>query len=132
MSTKFKVANVRLSFPSLFQHAVFGDSPTGKYEATFIRDKTKHADVIEKIKTEISRLMKEELKGKIPPDKICLKDGDESEREGYQGCYSIKASTKKRPFKWISACNRRSTGACYSTNDHCLAYARTHKSLLNS
>lgn len=98
MSTKFKVANVRLSFPSLFQHAVFGESSTGKYEATFILDKARHLDVIEKIKTEIARLMKEELKGKIPPDKICLKDGDESEREGYQGAYSIKASTKKRPL----------------------------------
>ena len=97
MSTKFKVANVRLSFPSLFQHAVFGENSTGKYEATFILNKNEHADVIEKIKAEIGKLMKD-LKTKIPSDKICLKDGDESDKEGYQGCYTIKASTKKRPL----------------------------------
>lgn len=95
---KIKIAVARLSFPSLFHTAKFGDEDTGKYEATFILDKTKHADTIEKIKAEVSKLMKEELKAKIPSDKICLKDGDDSGRTEYEGAYTIKASTKKRPL----------------------------------
>ena len=35
--------NVRLSFPSLWQHESFGGESTGKYAATFILDKTAHA-----------------------------------------------------------------------------------------
>jgi len=95
---KVKVANVRLSFPSLFHHATFGGESTGKFEATFILDKKDHAQVIDQIKAEISRMMRDELKTKVPSDKICLKDGDESDKDGYQGCYTIKASTKKRPL----------------------------------
>lgn len=95
---KIKIAVARLSFPSLFHTAKFGDEDTGKYEATFILDKAKHADTIEKIKAEVSKLMKDELKTKIPSDKICLKDGDDSARTEYEGAYTIKASTKKRPL----------------------------------
>lgn len=95
---KIKVKNVRLSFPSLFQQATFGGESTGKYEATFILDKVDHADVIEKINAECQRLMKEELKSKIPSEKVCLKDGDDLGRDELADKYSIKASTKKRPL----------------------------------
>lgn len=95
---KIKIKNVRLSFPSLFRTEKFGEEDTGKYAATFILDKSEHADLIEKIKAAIAKLMKEELKSKIPADKICLKDGDESARPEYEGAYTIKASTKKRPL----------------------------------
>lgn len=96
---KIKMQNVRLSFPSLFQTATFGGEDTGKYEATFILDKAEHAKVIGQIKTAMAQLAKERLKGKLPPaDKLCLKDGDELEREEFQGKFTIKASTKKRPL----------------------------------
>lgn len=95
---KIKIPASRLSFPSLFRTAKFGDDDTGKYEATFMLNKVDHADLIEKIKGEINRLMKDELKAKIGSDKICLKDGDETSRDEYQGHYTIKASTKKRPL----------------------------------
>lgn len=94
---KHKIAKTRLSFPSLFQTANFGEQDTGKYEATFVLDKKRHADAIEDIKTQINTLMKDELKGKIAADKICLKDGDESGRPEFEGSYTLKASTKKRP-----------------------------------
>lgn len=95
---KIKIASARLSFPSLFQTSSFGGDDTGKYEATFMLDKVEHAELIEKIKGEINALMRTELKSKIGADKICLKDGDETGREEYAGCYTIKASTKKRPL----------------------------------
>lgn len=96
---KIKMQNVRLSFPSLFQTATFGGEDTGKYEATFILDKTEHAKVIEQVKAAMAQLAKERLKGKLPPaDKLCFKDGDDLDREEFQGKMTIKASTKKRPL----------------------------------
>jgi hypothetical protein len=96
--SKIKLQNVRLSFPSLFQQAVFSGESTGKYEATFILDKKEHAEEIANIQKQIDVLMRETFKGKIPADKICLKDGDEVDRPEYAGKMTIKASTKKRPL----------------------------------
>lgn len=95
---KIKLQNVRLSFPSLFQHAAFGGDTTGKYEATFVLDKKEHATVIAQIEAEILRLQKEEIKAKVSSDKLCLKDGDESGRDEFAGKMTIKTSTKKRPL----------------------------------
>lgn len=95
--SKINIKNVRLSFPSLFQQAVFGGESTGKYEATFILDKEYHAETIEKLNAEIANLVKS-LKSKLPAEKICLKDGDEGERPEFEGKMTIKASTKRRPL----------------------------------
>lgn len=95
---KIKMQGVRLSFPNLFNTAKFGGEDTGKYEGTFILDKKIHKDVIADIIKAIEVLSKEELKSKIPADKLCLKDGDESARAENHGMYTLKASTKKRPL----------------------------------
>jgi hypothetical protein len=96
---RINIPNARLSFPNLFKTAVFGGEDTEKYDSTFILDKTDHKAVIQEIQDGIKTLVKEHLKGKMPDDdKICLKDGDETERPEQQGCYVIKASTKRRPF----------------------------------
>lgn len=98
MSKKFQLKNVRLSFPSVFERATFEGTPT-KYEATFLLDKKQHAETIEQIRTAIEQAIKTELKGaKVPADKRCLKDGDEVDYDGYQGCMSFKAANKKRPL----------------------------------
>lgn len=91
------IRNARLSFPSLFETAKFNGEDTGKYEATLLLDKEKNKKDIKKLQNEIDTLIAEQLKTKIPAEKICLKDGDESEREEYTGYYYIKAATKKRP-----------------------------------
>lgn len=96
--SKIKLANVRLSFPSLFKMASFGGESTGKFEATFVLDKEEHAEAIGQLKKHIETLMKTDLKGKIAADKICLKDGDDLGRPEFEGKYTIKASTKKRPL----------------------------------
>jgi hypothetical protein len=95
--SKIKAKNVRLSFPSLFRTAQFGDEDTGKYEATFVFDKVEHAEIIKSIQAQINKLMKEELKTKLGDDKLCLKDGDEIGRPEFEGKMTLKASTKKRP-----------------------------------
>lgn len=96
--SKIKMQTVRLSFPSLFNTSKFGGDDTGKYEATFILDKKQHAGAIAEIKGAIDLMMKNDLKAKLPSDKLCLKDGDEMGRGEYEGTYTLKASTKKRPL----------------------------------
>ena len=95
---KMMLKNVRLSFPSLFNRAVFnGDE--GKFEATFLLSKEDHAEIISKIEKEIEAGIKENLKGaKVPADKRCLKDGDNQDYDGYAGTMSLKASANKRPL----------------------------------
>ena len=96
--SKIQLKAVRLSFPSLFQMGSFGGDSTGKYEATFVLDKKEHAEVIKQIQAAADTMMKEAFKGKIPSDKVCLKDGDELGRPEFEGKMTIKASTKKRPL----------------------------------
>ena len=95
---KLKLQNVRLSFPSLFRKAVFNGEET-KYEATLLINKETHADLIKQIGDAIKEKIKVDLKGaKLPADKICMKDGDNIEYDGYAGHWSIKASNNKRPL----------------------------------
>ena len=96
--SKIKLHNVRLSFPSLFRKAVFGGDET-KYEATFLLDKATQADAIKLIEAGIKAINAEKHKGKaLAADKVCLKDGDTIEYDGFAGNMSIKASNSKRPM----------------------------------
>ena len=97
--SRIKIQNVRLSFPNLFSTASFGGEDTGKYDATFILDKDDNKKAIKEIQVAIKKMIKESFKGKNPgEDRLCLKDGDDTERDELQGAYSLKASTKKRPL----------------------------------
>ncbi|MBE0435910.1 MAG: DUF2815 family protein, partial [Methylomicrobium sp.] len=72
---------------------------TGKYTATFILDKKEHASQIDEIKNAIRDLIKTDLKGaRLAPDKICLKNGEDSGRDELANAYTIKATTKRRPL----------------------------------
>jgi len=95
---KIALKNVRLSFPSLFQKAQF-NGIDGKYEATFLLHKKDHAKEIAEIEAGIKAMIAKDLKGaKIGSDKLCLRDGDDVEYQGYSDHMSFKASTKKRPL----------------------------------
>jgi hypothetical protein len=94
---KIKLNNVRLAFPSLFEKAVFEGKPT-KYEGTFLISKADQADLVKEIRKAIADMITSDLKGaKIPDHKLCLRDGDETEYDGFQGCFSLKAGNNKRP-----------------------------------
>ena len=94
--SKIKLKNVRLSFPSLFRKASFQGTET-KYEGTFLLDKTENRATIDEISKAIAEMLKEN-KAKLGPDKICLKDGDDVEYDGYAGKMTLKASNNKRPL----------------------------------
>lgn len=87
--------NVRLSFPSLFKRASF-DGKEGKFEGTLLLPKsdTKTYELINKAIDEALA----EAKIKVPADKRFLKDGDDSDYDGYAGNWSIKAANNNRPL----------------------------------
>jgi hypothetical protein len=94
MSKSVKIPNARLSFPSLFHKAEFNGN-VGKYEATFLFPKsdTKTYNAI----MDGIEACKKENKLKVGADKICIKDGDDVEYDGYEGMWAVKASNSKRP-----------------------------------
>jgi len=92
---KFKLENVRLSFPSIFKRSEF-NGQEGKFEATFLISKESQAKVIKEIEAKIALIQKDN-KVKVSPDKICLKDGDFVDYDGYEGHMSIKAGSNRRP-----------------------------------
>lgn len=94
---KIVIKNARLSFPSLFQPEVYGGKSTGKFAATLILDKEEHKATIAAIKKAATDMMMAEFKAKIPSNKVCLKDGDESGRPEYAGAFTLKAASEKRP-----------------------------------
>jgi hypothetical protein len=95
---KIKLKNVRLSFPSLFQKTTFEGTET-KYEATFLLDNELHADSIAEVKGQMKAGIKEKFKGaKVGAEKLCLKDGADSNYDGYENSWSLKAADHKRPL----------------------------------
>lgn len=95
---KIKLNNVRLSFPSVFKKATFNGEET-KFEATLLINKETQADLVQKVKSAVAEKIKNDLKGaKISADRICFKDGDDIDYDGYADHYSIKAANNKRPL----------------------------------
>jgi hypothetical protein len=93
--SKIKLVNVRLSFPSLFNRSTF-EGKEGKFEATFLLNKETDAATIKKLDDAIKAAIKE-AKIKVGADRLCLKDGDDSEYDGYENHMSFKAASSKRP-----------------------------------
>lgn len=90
--SKITLKNVRLSFPSLFQKSSF-NGVEGKYEATLLIPKDSEMATV--VKNQIETMLKDN-KAKLSSDKICLKDGDQVEYDGYAGNYTLKAGSNKR------------------------------------
>lgn len=95
--TRVRTSLARLSFPHLFEK----DSMSDKYGCTLLIPKTDEAGV-KAIKTaiknaeEVGRAKK--WGGKAPKGlRLPLKDGDDSDYEGYAGCYAISVTTNRLP-----------------------------------
>lgn len=97
------IQNATISFPKVFEaESIKGGKP--RFSASFLLDKETDAKQIEKIEKTIAKLIKEKLKGKngkaltkLPADKVCLRDGDEKEYDGYEGKMFINAANLNRP-----------------------------------
>ena len=94
--SKLMLKNVRLSFPSLFEHATYQGQSLEKYEATFLIPKD--SDDAKAVQAAIKEVGSEVLGKEWSKAKLCLMDGDDKEYDGYEGVWAVKASTKKRPI----------------------------------
>lgn len=97
---RIRLNNVVISFPALFKKAQYKGKET-KYEGTFILDKKEHAKEIAIIQKEIDRILVEEFKttrAKFKDEKICLKDGDDSDNPHFVGKFTIKATNDDKPL----------------------------------
>jgi hypothetical protein len=74
---RIQLKNVRLSYPHLFTPKAGPDGGTPKFSATFLLDKKKDAAQIKEIQAALAKVHADSAiaKVKIPPDKLCLKDG---------------------------------------------------------
>lgn len=91
------LTNVRGSFLDIFRAKSVNDGEP-RFSANFLLDKEKDAAQIKKIGAEIRKIEAAKNKGKaLPSDKVCLRDGDEKEYDGYAGQMFLSAANKKRP-----------------------------------
>ena len=97
----------RASFLALFEAKAFGDDPNAKKEfsGSFLVQKSDTAQ-LGKVKDAIMQVAKARWGEKAPQvlstlyrdDRLCLKDGDKKDYEGYAGNMYIRASNKVRPL----------------------------------
>lgn len=91
------LTNVRLTFADIFKAKAVNDGEP-RFSANFLLDKKKDTAQIKKIGDEVRRLEASTFKGKkLPADKVCLRDGDEKEYDGYAGMLFLSAANKRRP-----------------------------------
>lgn len=93
-----KLPNVRLSFPSVFAPTKFDENSTPKYSATFRLDKERDGKTIKEVQKAITAILTEHKVKSLSPERIALKDGDDTGHEEDVGFYIIKASNNKRPI----------------------------------
>lgn len=102
-TTKIKLENVRLSYPSLFTPTAMknadGTSGKSQFQATFILDKKKHAALIKQIEAEIQRVALDKFGKKVTLKHTALRDGaDKEDKEGYgDEVMFITAKSESRP-----------------------------------
>ena len=87
----FMLKNVRVNFPNLFKKSKFD-----KYGATLMLEPD--SEQYKTVKHEIDRVTKESFKGKkLPADKVCLKDGDDTGKDVYAGLYVLNTNSNTPP-----------------------------------
>jgi hypothetical protein len=76
------------------------DGGTPKFSAAFLLNKKSDAAQIKSIEEAINSLLKTKNKGgKLPPNKVCLRDGSEKDFDGYgDEVMYVSASNARRPL----------------------------------
>lgn len=95
--SKFKLSNVRLSFPAIFQKAIFDGNET-KYEATLLIDKEKQAKLVDQVQSKIDAFIKEQFPTGAPKalKTTCFQDGDTKDYDGYANHMAFKGTSNSR------------------------------------
>lgn len=92
---RFKLSGVVLAYPTLIKPKQILDNPQPKYSVSILLDKKKHKDEIEALKEHIKKACVERKLGKLPSDKVCLRDGEDLGSEAYEPYYRLTASANE-------------------------------------
>ena len=68
---------------------------TLKYKCTSLLDKVEHKEEIKKLQELLLERQKEVFKSRLPADRLCLRDGDLSGKEEYEGKWLLVASERE-------------------------------------
>lgn len=91
------VKNARLSYPHLFTKWGMNDGDKKKFSAKFHLDKKTHAADIKALGGHLAAMMTEAFKGRIPNDKLFLRDGEQIGKEDVKDQFVMAASEDKAP-----------------------------------
>lgn len=97
----FMLKGVRLSYAHL-DKPYAGESTDGgqsdpKYGVVCIMHKKTHAEIKEALVAAFGQLKAENKNAKVAKDKLCLRDGDDQDKEEYEGAWTLSAREVKRP-----------------------------------
>jgi hypothetical protein len=91
------VKNVRLSYEHIFDAWAKEEGKPKKFSATGLLDKDTHSAEIAKLQEILTARQKEVFKKRLPADKLCLRDGDLTGKDGYENQMYLATSEKIRP-----------------------------------
>lgn len=92
-----KILNVRASYPHLDKPYAGDDGGEPKFSIVGLADKATHQEVKEACIEVIEELKKANKNAKVSKDKLFIKNGDDSDKEEYEGMWTISARETKRP-----------------------------------
>lgn len=92
------IRNCRLSYPHLFKAwSKNPDKDKAKFSGRFLLDKKTHAAEIKSLQQHLAKLMQEHFKGRIPLDKLFLRDGAGTAKPEQEDSWFIAASEDRKP-----------------------------------
>lgn len=104
LNVEVKLSDVRLSHPHIFETTTYKKDKNARprFSSSFILDKKKHAKQIEQIEDAIEDVKKAKWSRgapRIKEDNLCLFNGDDTDKDEYQGAMVLKAASpeSRRP-----------------------------------
>ena len=92
-----KLKMCRLSYPHLFAPWAQNEGEDKKYSGRFLIARSTHAAEIKQLQQHMLEKMKEYFDARIPLDKLCFRDGDQTAKPEDVGCWYLSANEKTRP-----------------------------------
>lgn len=93
-----RIDNVRLSYPHVDKKHAQNEGDTPAFSATGLANKKTHKEAKDLLVMVRDEILKENKLQKIASDKFFVRDGDDkSDKEGYEGHWTISAREAKRP-----------------------------------
>lgn len=89
---------VRTSYLYCFEPHVNVDDDgktSKKYKCTSILNKVEHAEAIQHLQSILTQRQKDVFKGRLPADRLCLRDGDLTGKDEYAGAYILVSAERE-------------------------------------